>query len=446
MKLYPLLTAAAFSLHFCLAAREVNYGTLPEDSSRYMVQNVIERSKKRNSEVVEYWKNYQFDDKLIKSKQYHERIDTYLDEVVPQHWMHISKGIDKFMSRINLDSELYKHTLTYIADKYDRNKEGYRYECSDNVWSHIVRSYYRGRKAPWLSKEEINTYVKGLQPDKKCQCGKSADFLTLKEVNGPKDWLPITILKNDFTVVLVLEQKDYLSKDMLKLAKEINAQKEQGHNIMVYTYITEDDVKLPKLPKEMDHWRHFNLPASLRNSAMMEDLTNEETLDALKRFNAQNGSSDHHKILVLNRTKTILGTSENESDYAQTLKSCIANEFEERDYREAGEVATQVDSEPTYSYGESAIKGFIRKHHVYPPVAESKNVEGTVLLKMLVYDNGTVGLAEVVKGVSKELDREAIRIVYNFNEWTPAMKGGKPVTREINFPIKFEIDRRIKNY
>jgi TonB family protein len=76
----------------------------------------------------------------------------------------------------------------------------------------------------------------------------------------------------------------------------------------------------------------------------------------------------------------------------------------------------------------------------YPPVARQKKVEGTVILGLLVDENGQVSDVQVLRpaGGSSGLNEAAVTAV---RKWTfrPAVKAGKRVKVRVSYPIVFKL-------
>jgi len=80
---------------------------------------------------------------------------------------------------------------------------------------------------------------------------------------------------------------------------------------------------------------------------------------------------------------------------------------------------------------------FIQKNIVYPQIAKEKGDQGTVYLQFIVEKDGSLTNIVVLRGVSPEIDREAVRVVSAMPKWKPAKQRGKPVRVRFNTPIKF---------
>ena len=98
-----------------------------------------------------------------------------------------------------------------------------------------------------------------------------------------------------------------------------------------------------------------------------------------------------------------------------------------------------VEQMPVFPGGEAALNKFIHDHLKYPAVSREEGVQGVVMLRFVVNENGSVGEVEILKGLDSYCDREAKRIVQSLPRFTPGRKEGKPVKMWFQFPIRFEI-------
>ncbi len=72
----------------------------------------------------------------------------------------------------------------------------------------------------------------------------------------------------------------------------------------------------------------------------------------------------------------------------------------------------------------------------YPPEAKSKNIEGLVLLEILIDENGKVRSAVVIDSPGFGLDEAALKAIYLF-EFAPALIDNKPVPVKIKYGYRF---------
>lgn len=99
-----------------------------------------------------------------------------------------------------------------------------------------------------------------------------------------------------------------------------------------------------------------------------------------------------------------------------------------------------VEEMPLFPGGDSALLGFIAVNTKYPEAAKAKNVHGRVIVRFCVTDVGGIDRASVLRGVSSDLDAEAIRVVNSLPSFKPGRQGGKPVAVWYMVPITFALN------
>lgn len=81
---------------------------------------------------------------------------------------------------------------------------------------------------------------------------------------------------------------------------------------------------------------------------------------------------------------------------------------------------------------------FLNVH--YPDAAVDNGSEGIVSVKFVVEKDGTVSNVEVLRGVDRYLDQEAIRVVSSSPKWEPGKNRNIPVRTYIVVPIQFVLE------
>ena len=104
------------------------------------------------------------------------------------------------------------------------------------------------------------------------------------------------------------------------------------------------------------------------------------------------------------------------------------------------EVIFQVVEEmPKYPGGLQEAMVFIGKNIKYPVEAQQAKIEGRVIVRFVVGRDGSVSDVEVMRGVSPELDAEAVRVVSMMPKWIPGKQRGKAVAVKYTMPIMFRL-------
>ena len=104
------------------------------------------------------------------------------------------------------------------------------------------------------------------------------------------------------------------------------------------------------------------------------------------------------------------------------------------------EVYRIVEDNPSYPGGTEALHKFLMTNLQYPTEAKKKGIQGIVLVQYVIDSKGNVKQAKVMRGVSPELDQEALRLTNMIKGWKPATQNGKPISRVVTMPIKFSLN------
>jgi TonB family protein len=96
-----------------------------------------------------------------------------------------------------------------------------------------------------------------------------------------------------------------------------------------------------------------------------------------------------------------------------------------------------VEEMPMFPGGDSALLKYIYENTKYPESAKANNISGRVVLRFCVTETGKVDRISVLKGVSPELDVEAIRVISTLPAFKPGKQGGIAVPVWYMAPIQF---------
>jgi TonB family protein len=98
----------------------------------------------------------------------------------------------------------------------------------------------------------------------------------------------------------------------------------------------------------------------------------------------------------------------------------------------------EVQPQPTG--GMSVLMRYLNENIRYPEEASKKGIEGKVVVEFVVNTDGSIDEVEVRKGISKECDEEAVRVVKAMSAWKPGVDKGEPVNVRMALPINFKLD------
>jgi TonB family protein len=96
--------------------------------------------------------------------------------------------------------------------------------------------------------------------------------------------------------------------------------------------------------------------------------------------------------------------------------------------------------EASYPGGNASLMKYIRETIRYPEVSIDRNESGKVYLSFIVETDGKLSHINVERGVSPEIDQEALRIFIKSPKWVPAICNGTMVRSRYKIPINFSLN------
>lgn len=99
------------------------------------------------------------------------------------------------------------------------------------------------------------------------------------------------------------------------------------------------------------------------------------------------------------------------------------------------------DKMPEFPGGMQKLMTFIGENVKYPQEAIKNKTEGNVFVRFIISKTGKVTNPQIIRGVSKELDEEALRVVSMLPDFIPGEDNGKKVPVEFTIPIKFKLNK-----
>lgn len=104
-------------------------------------------------------------------------------------------------------------------------------------------------------------------------------------------------------------------------------------------------------------------------------------------------------------------------------------------------ICNNPDVRPRYDAKDSMafLLDFLNKNLHFPEEAVKKELQGTVIVQMVVEKDGTPTHFEVIREVDPLLDNEALRVAKLLPKFVPAQKDGKPVRCLFNFSVPYKL-------
>ena len=107
--------------------------------------------------------------------------------------------------------------------------------------------------------------------------------------------------------------------------------------------------------------------------------------------------------------------------------------------RARNQVFTVVEVMPEFPGGQGALLKFLATNVRYPESAVKNGIEGRVSCSFVVGKVGAISEAEVIRGVSPELNEEALRVINSMPVWSPGKQRGKVVNVKYTVPVTFRL-------
>ncbi len=103
-------------------------------------------------------------------------------------------------------------------------------------------------------------------------------------------------------------------------------------------------------------------------------------------------------------------------------------------------VFTYVEQMPVFPGGEQALQRYVLDHFKYPQVSLEDGIQGTIMVRFVVKENGSVGEVQILKGLDSYCDKEAKRVISSLPRFTPGRQQGKPVKVWYQIPVRLTIE------
>ena len=219
--------------------------------------------------------------------------------------------------------------------------------------------------------------------------------------------------------------------------------------------------KNPELELSRYRWLFFNIGLTISMGLILV-VFEWKTVDEHSTVNLIDDSGYYEEIIdipLTNQTtppppkisqpKIIEIPNEEEIDEAIEIDLDIEN-TEERSIEElviedapmeevTEEVFSIVEEMPSFPGGNTEFYKYLTQNLRYPRKALKANVEGKVVVRFIVAEDGAISNVEVFKGIGYDCDEEAVRVLKSSPNWIPGKQRGRNVKVSIMVPLTFEI-------
>lgn len=101
-----------------------------------------------------------------------------------------------------------------------------------------------------------------------------------------------------------------------------------------------------------------------------------------------------------------------------------------------------VEQPAEFPGGTAAMMKWLNNNIRYPEAAQQNDIQGKVVVNFVVEKDGSIAQVKIAKGVDKDLDREAVRVVKKMPRWQPGKNNGVPVRSYFNLPVTFRLQNQ----
>ncbi len=95
---------------------------------------------------------------------------------------------------------------------------------------------------------------------------------------------------------------------------------------------------------------------------------------------------------------------------------------------------------PMFTGGPDSLKVYIRKNLGYPEAAIENNIEGRVIVRFMVNEDGTLSHISVNRSLEAGCDNDVVRMVRAMPPWLPATYRKRPVKAVETLPVVFKLE------
>ncbi|MFC0516636.1 TonB family protein [Mucilaginibacter angelicae] len=109
-------------------------------------------------------------------------------------------------------------------------------------------------------------------------------------------------------------------------------------------------------------------------------------------------------------------------------------------------VFSVVEHVPEFPGGLEAFSKFLSGNIKYPATAPEQKIQGRVIITFVVERDGALSNEKVVRGITEDLNNEALRVIKLSPKWKPGVQNNHPVRVQYSVPINFALtpDENVK--
>jgi len=94
----------------------------------------------------------------------------------------------------------------------------------------------------------------------------------------------------------------------------------------------------------------------------------------------------------------------------------------------------EIMPKPTFD-----MSNYLNMNLKYPSKAKDNNIQGKVITRFVVNEDGSISNVEIIRHANPELDAEAVRVISKMHKWEPGIQDDRPVKVYFTQPITFSL-------
>jgi TonB family protein len=98
-----------------------------------------------------------------------------------------------------------------------------------------------------------------------------------------------------------------------------------------------------------------------------------------------------------------------------------------------------VEKQPGFPGGISNFYKYLSQEIKYREAAKKNNTKGKVFASFVVEKNGALTNIQIIRSLTAETDKEALRVLNKSPRWTPGLIKGRPVRVKYNINVNFKM-------
>ena len=169
-----------------------------------------------------------------------------------------------------------------------------------------------------------------------------------------------------------------------------------------------------------------------------QDSTITTTFDSIKEQTVISSDTlpEQTKAKTKRKRKSIKPVDIDLIDIVELIKPPI-----KEDYPDVYCYVGYTSSLAQYPGGEGELFNYLSKNIRYPHADKDIETEGVVIAQFVIDKAGKVSNIKIIKSLSKNCDKEVIRVLNLMPKWIPARESGRNVATTYALPVRFKLEK-----